>query len=110
MILKLSALLIAIGLALMLGSQFVGNSIDVEQEWSEEQQLQFERLAASVHSRAEGQPTTTKRQQLKDMQQQLLDLKEAARRKKRLMSKAGLIVCLLGIGVYLAGRVGTLRR
>jgi hypothetical protein len=102
---RLAVVLVVVGLALIVGSRFVGNRVSAEQEWSDQKVEQFERIAASVHSPATDRKTLENRDKLEVMQQELIDLKNAALAKKRLFYRSGVTTCVMGILMALWVRV-----
>ena len=89
--------LIVLGLAMLVGSNYVGG-ISEEQEWSEEKIEEFSELTAQMHipSRS-AEATKAKVDRLKEMQQEVIDVSEGAKSKKRLVKFSGLGATILGI-------------
>ena len=89
--------LIALGLIMIIGSNYVGG-VSEEQEWSEEKIAEFSDLTAAVHVPSRSQEESqAKVDRLKEMQQEIVDVAEASHAKKRMVKLSGLGLTVLGI-------------
>ncbi|MEM8679057.1 MAG: hypothetical protein AAGF97_06880 [Planctomycetota bacterium] len=93
------------GCGLMISSVFVGNAVDADQEWTNEQQAEYARVAASAHSPGRDRQATQNRARLRVLQEQLLDLKRQAEAKKFWTRTAGIAVSVMGVGFGIWARL-----
>lgn len=92
-----AGVLILVGLAMLVGSNYVGG-ISEDQEWSEEKVEEFSELTAAVHVPTRNpEENRAKVDRLKEMQQEVIDVAEGAKSKKRLVKFSGLGATILGI-------------
>ncbi len=87
--------LIVIGMAMLIGSNYVGG-VSEEQELSEATQEEFAQLTAAVHGR-NPEESKAKVDRLQEIQRDIIGQAEAGKKKQRTVKFAGLGATILGI-------------